>query len=782
MTPEAEDGSPSPDPNGDSEPNDMAEQKEAQNDGADVNGPNGNGQKASNAKDPLRPRRKKARRACFACQRAHLTCGDERPCQRCIKRGLQDACHDGVRKKAKYLHDAPNEALMPGAGNQYNRINAIRNGPALPPQAQDPSSLNPQGGYLPPGQPGNPTYGVYPSNQGQAQMPPPMQESIIDPNSFPSQSPISPSFPAGANQQTPPMRNLPGSVPQSAASNATQNQNAFGGPLFDPSDPALFNFDLSSLNFGNHYGALEFGMLGHMSSGAAETPPGENGPMRSHHGSVAGTDYAPQGAGASTYNNGHHNPPNYIFGQESMGGDWQVQGGPGSRREHHTRPHAYAIGAGPSSLESTSPAASPQAMMPGFEHSPTGPGYYHSNNHQQPMYNRQGQPTQQQQQHQQQQQQQQHHQQQQQQHQHQHQQQQLQQQQQQHQQQNMNSKGLTPRLQFHAIAGKRRRDPSTIYETVKQPYSYTMGFHKLTAFLQRRFSPQKTLRIAKALASIRPSFISCTKTLNRDDLIFMEKCFQRTLWEYEDFINACGTPTIVCRRTGEIAAVGKEFSILTGWKKDILLGKEPNLNVNTGGASGGSSRGMNTPRNADSNGAATTKLDGALDGDISNAVHPQPVFLAELLDDDSVVDFYEDFARLAFGDSRGSVMTRCKLLRYQSQDDFARPPSIAEDASNPGPTNGPDDNQLHLANSNDEFSVPLHQRGGKRGSLGNNGFQQHMQRPDISGEAGMNQLGDRDGKVDCSYCWTVKRDVFDIPMLIVMNVGFAFSLLPIVVL
>lgn len=36
---------------------------------------NGNGKSASNAKDPNRPRRKKARRACFACQRAHLTCG-----------------------------------------------------------------------------------------------------------------------------------------------------------------------------------------------------------------------------------------------------------------------------------------------------------------------------------------------------------------------------------------------------------------------------------------------------------------------------------------------------------------------------------------------------------------------------------------------------------------------------------------------------------------------------------------------------------------------------------
>jgi hypothetical protein len=27
------------------------------------------------SKDPSRPRRKKARRACYACQRAHLTCG-----------------------------------------------------------------------------------------------------------------------------------------------------------------------------------------------------------------------------------------------------------------------------------------------------------------------------------------------------------------------------------------------------------------------------------------------------------------------------------------------------------------------------------------------------------------------------------------------------------------------------------------------------------------------------------------------------------------------------------
>jgi hypothetical protein len=40
--------------------------------GADTSG---EPKKKYDPKDPLRPRRKKARRACFACQRAHLTCG-----------------------------------------------------------------------------------------------------------------------------------------------------------------------------------------------------------------------------------------------------------------------------------------------------------------------------------------------------------------------------------------------------------------------------------------------------------------------------------------------------------------------------------------------------------------------------------------------------------------------------------------------------------------------------------------------------------------------------------
>ncbi len=56
----------------------MAEQKfrpESDEDGKVVESTTTATKPKLDPKDPLRPRRKKARRACFACQRAHLTCG-----------------------------------------------------------------------------------------------------------------------------------------------------------------------------------------------------------------------------------------------------------------------------------------------------------------------------------------------------------------------------------------------------------------------------------------------------------------------------------------------------------------------------------------------------------------------------------------------------------------------------------------------------------------------------------------------------------------------------------
>lgn len=263
---------------------------------------------------------------------------------------------------------------------------------------------------------------------------------------------------------------------------------------------------------------------------------------------------------------------------------------------------------------------------------------------------------------------------------------------------------------------------------------YVNGFHKLIALLQRRFSPSKILRIAKSLSSIRPSFISCTRSLNKQDLIFMEKCFQRSLFEYEEFMFQSSSPAIVCRRTGEVAAVNKEFTALTGWSKDILLGKEPNLNVNTGSsgptsADGTGRAGLTTPRLKSLNAEAAKDADGK----------PQPIFIAELMDDESVIEFYEDFAHLAFGDSRGRVERKCRLLKYRTREmlDGSAAGSVIDDASP----------QKDVRNSILSNRVAR-----------------------IDGEHGISKI-EKDGKLECSYCWHIRRDTFDIPMMIVMNVS-----------
>ena len=541
----------------------------------------------------------------------------------------------------------------------------------------------------------------YPLSGQQLQMPPPFTEGMMNSQVYTTQaSPISPQFSTGSNPQTSPMQNIASTLQQSQQATPTV-QGSFPGPVFDARDSLQYNFDPASFNFGNHYGALEFGILGHMSSGAGETPPSDAVTATANVGRAHNGSYPTPSSLSAGYSDTSSAAQPYLYTQDQGLGEWRNdlpssirQGGAPmynynqiqdpSEHIKQEEPHAFTIGAS-SAFTTPDTSSSSQGIMTSFDDASSVAAPYSAPALRQGAQARL--PL----------------------------------------QQDSHPTLSTPSVQASSLPTRRARDPSTIYDSVKQPYSYTDGFHKMTAFVQKRFSPQRTLRIAQALARIRPSFISCTKNLSQEDLLFMEKCFQRTLWEYEDFINACGTPTIVCRRTGEVAAVGKEFSILTGWSKDVLLGKAPNLNVNTGGGSGqpstgASSRGgYNTPRVSEDN-------------------KPQPVFLAELLDDESAIEFYEDFARLAFGDSRGSVTTHCKLLTYKTIDD----PMFAPNRE---------------STFDDELDSRLKK---KRRMYGPGG---------IGSEAKIQGLGDRDGKVECSYCWTVKRDVFDIPMLIVMNVS-----------
>lgn len=652
----------------------------------------------ADAKDPLRPRRKKARRACFACQRAHLTCGDERPCQRCIKRGLADGCQDGVRKKAKYLHDAPPEALGSVLGPGYNQVNNANNNKTHSNRASEtrtinistPTSSSPGlGGFF-----GHPQQSPSFPNQRfnpQSQMPPPLQDTLAYTN---QQSPLS----SSAYQSPTDSRTLQGLACSSGVTVAdVQAQTGFANPLFDPNNPAMYNFDLEGLNFGNHYGALEFGMLGHMSSGVVDTPMDKS---MSQQGNNEGMAYN-TGSSFNDLNQFGRMPYDTTILPADFNGNCVNPFGNGNLDMQASQfvPHAYSIAA-PTNHASPSTDTHSSPASGNFE-SPTGTTY--ANN---PAAHTHPRPAKRQ-----------------------------------------DTKSDQMKLGAQSVLGKRSRDPSSIYQDVKEPYSYTMGFHLLIALVVKRFTPAKTLRIAKSLASIRPSFISCTKKLNRQDLIFMEKCFQRTLFEYEDLMVSCSTPALVCRRTGEIAAVNKEFTLLTGWTRDVLLGNLPNHNINTGmeGGGGGNGRaGLSMPMKMIDRGQ------GRDNG-------PHPVFLAELFDDDSVIEFYEDYAKLAFGDSRGSATARGRLLTYQTREGNA---SAGEAGKN------------SVQVKKEDGMTGARESSGKRKVdyiKGDHDFGIRANVTKIDHENGFSRNLGKDGKIECMYCWTVKRDVFDIPMLIVMN-------------
>lgn len=156
------------------------------------------------------------------------------------------------------------------------------------------------------------------------------------------------------------------------------------------------------------------------------------------------------------------------------------------------------------------------------------------------------------------------------------------------------------------------KEPSEIYSHIKTPFPYVRPYHDLNLYLRRRFDRQHLMSMSMSIAEYRPSFIAGMIHLKEDDLIFAEQCFQRTLLEYDNYVSISGTPTLVWRRTSQIAYVGDEFCILTGWTKQELLGKS--------------------------------------------------TFAVEIMDDKSCVEYFRLFSKISFGDFRGATMTECTLL------------------------------------------------------------------------------------------------------------------------
>ena len=615
------------------------------------------------------------------CGRKLTLIGDERPCLRCIKRNLQDHCMDGVRKKAKYLHDAPDGALMPGVGGHYPYMNGNRPTP-LPSQDTQAVSMAQQGNHYAQA----PQQAYYPPNSAPAPLP--------TGQSYNQQSPISPPY----------QHSHHGSVPNvtTAMSQAQPAQmQQFGGPLFDPSDPALFNFDISSLNFGNHYGALEFGMLGHMSSGAAETPPNDNGmmntqqPVNIYNPQVQGGYVDPSQQASMMPMNPNGLPTDDWQQPSSRNGSLQVQtphGTPttasidhnGHRQDSLNGPHAFAIGQGPASHHTASPAST-DANSTYEADNPMATAAFFANPHQpQPQRS----PTMSRRQ----------------------------------QESRPPNNALQP-IHSNGIR-KRQRDTKSIYQGIVKPHDYVKGYHKLFQLILTKYSRPWAAKAQEYVQNFRGVLVDVHSKLEKEDLIHQEKGLQRHLLTLQEHFAEVGTPFIICRRSGEIVGMNKEFTILTGWKREVLLGQEPNLTVNQHGNRDPNESEMSTQTNTTPT-LAAQQAEGESE--------PQPVNIIQLMEPKSALQYLQRFSELAYQDPRGFAHQRVNMLRYQTKADVER---LAERAGR------------------DEKEVIKSEGGGVH-----------------QGESAMQRLGAKNGMVDCMIWWHIKRDIFDMPVLVCMSVS-----------
>ena len=579
-------------------------------DGSPSGGDNATTKSASSA----RAKRKKASRACLHCQKAHLTCDDARPCGRCVKRGLAGTCHDGVRKKAKYLQDVELDELYYANGGPGGGIGLVAGGDAARPliqttthatQTTGPTSIPmmPYGGYN--GGGGLVATGAVP------RLTPGLSTQSSDPAIF----------------QAPPQ-----TISMAAVSMDGGQSN--GDNIFD--DTFLFDYPpLSSYDFDSKAANLEYSMISTM-LGRAMTPTAELTESYSMSPQALRPSAAPHfPSGGAVAGGGSMQAPAKAWSSPNSGA---VSGAsPGNtpapvgqqHRPHQSSQLANAPQQASSSSSASASASNPTQQSGGLPHdsikydmpSPATSNQSYSSHHSR------SQPA-------------------------------------------PPSTYLDPHGQRPTPVARRAvpgagKDPSSIYKAITRPFSYTNGYHLLNAYLRNRFDKTDLVRIARAIVGYRPSFIALTKTLREEDLTFMEVCFQRTLLEYEKFVGYSGTPTVVWRRTGQIELVGKEFCLLTGWSREALLGKQ--------------------------------------------------TFIVELMDDASVVEYFEQFSQHAFGDT-SSVVT----------------------------------------------SATLRLGHGSSKAVGGGGGDEKKQKK-------RDDDGDDQGTVNCAFCFTIKRDVFDIPMMIVGN-------------
>jgi hypothetical protein len=295
-------------------------------------------------------------------------------------------------------------------------------------------------------------------------------------------------------------------------------------------------------------------------------------------------------------------------------------------------------------------------------------------------------------------------------------------------QENRSSNGQLYPAHANAVRKRHQAVKPSIYDSVTRPYDYTNAFHRLFLYMQTKYATDPYKKAVSAMNTFRPVLMAHAHHLDEEDLTYSEKNLQRSLVTLLQNFVEVGIPCLILRRSGEVVGMNKEFEILTGWKREVLLGHVPNANANTGPQT------IDSPQFTQMN-RMPTVLDQEPDPG------PHPISILELMDQASGAQYLADFADLCHQDPLGKGHRRVNLFRYLTKEDIGQ---MADRAAN-------------LANG-----MPLRPEPAAK----------HEDPSVHQGETAMRNLG-ANGLIDAMIMWHIKRDNFDMPMLIAMQVSSA---------
>ncbi|KAK0634591.1 hypothetical protein B0T17DRAFT_513724 [Bombardia bombarda] len=156
-----------------------------------------------------------------------------------------------------------------------------------------------------------------------------------------------------------------------------------------------------------------------------------------------------------------------------------------------------------------------------------------------------------------------------------------------------------------------------------KPFSYVMGYQRLSVYLSSHVNPISKQKIIRQLDRFRPLFREKMQALTDMDLVIVEMWFEKTLMEYDRVFASMAVPACCWRRTGEIFRGNKEMAELINVPVESLRG-----------------------------------------GKIS---------LHEILTEESNVRYWEEFGTIAFDPAHDTLLTACSL---KNPDDRSNDPVI----------------------------------------------------------------------------------------------------------